>query len=116
MLTGIGSLHPAQSPSAIAAAEPRCRALNARLLERAALADNVPALASPVLGAGVYADRREMLFLRAISLGAASEEEWARHAWEYLGAGSEERFAGLAADASAFSRIRLPLLKALRVA
>jgi SAM-dependent methyltransferase len=116
MLTGIGSLHPAQSPSAIAAAEPRCRALNARLLERAALADNVPALASPVLGAGVYADRREMLFLRAISLGAASEAEWARHAWQCLGADSEARFAGLAADASAFARIRLPLLRALRVA
>jgi hypothetical protein len=116
LLTSAGSLHPAQSPSAMAAAAPHCKALNARILERAALADHVSALASPVIGAGVYAARREMLFLRAIARGVASEEGWARHAGECLGTGTEEQLARLAADARAFARIRLPLLKALRVA
>ncbi|MEI6723735.1 MAG: methyltransferase regulatory domain-containing protein, partial [Betaproteobacteria bacterium] len=116
MLSGIGSAHPAQAPAAIDAAEPYCRALNARILERAALSGNVSALASPVIGAGVYADRREMLFLRAMSRGAASEAEWAHHAWECIGADSDAQLARLTSDAEAFARIRLPLLRALRVA
>ncbi len=116
MLTGIGSVHPAQAAAAIDAAAPRCKALNARILEGAALSDKVSALASPVIGAGVYADRREMLFLRAIALGITSEAGWARDAARCLAADSDEQLTQLTADARAFARIRLPLLQALRVA
>ena len=122
LLTRAGSLHPAQSALAIEAAAPRCKALNARFLEIAATTGKAPALASPVIGAGVYAERREMLFLRALARGKSAEEEWARHAWDCLNpdagppAVADEGLARLTADARAFARIRLPVLRALRVA
>ncbi len=129
MLTGAGSLHPAQPPSAIEEAAPRCAALNERILDRAAVSDNVSALASPVIGAGVFAARQEMLFIRAIQRGHKAPEQWAQHAWECLEANGQrlvvadkaletpaENLARLNEDAEAFSRIRLPALKALRIA
>lgn len=122
LLTGAGSLHPAQSARTIEAAAPACRALNARLLGMVAAAGKVPALASPVIGAGVPAERRELLFLHAIGSGKTGEEEWARHAWQCLNNAAESGTpvawdpAGLRRDAAAFARLRLPVLRALRVA
>lgn len=118
LLVSAGSLHPAQSAQAIEAAAPRCRALNARLLETAASSGDVPALASPVIGAGVYAERREMLFLHAIALGKRGEEEWARHAWQCLNpeSGEESLQDALLRDARLFARYRLPAFRALRLA
>ncbi len=113
VLTEVGSVHPAQPQQLIEEAAPRCKALNKRILEKSEASGDVSALACPVTGAGVFADRREMLFLRAISLGHASKDEWARFAWEKMGAGDP---ASLKADAQAFAKIRLPILKALRVA
>ncbi|MCX7158159.1 MAG: hypothetical protein NT176_03100 [Proteobacteria bacterium] len=105
------------------------RALNERILDRAAVSDNVSALASPVIGAGVFAARQEMLFIRAIQRGHKTPEQWAQHAWECLEANGQrlvvadkaletpaENLARLNEDAEAFSRIRLPALKALRIA
>lgn len=121
LLTSAGSLHPAQSAQTIEAAAPACRGLNAHLLEIGAAAGQVPALASPVIGAGVYVERRELLFLRAIGLGKTGEEEWARHAWQCLNTAAESTApvardpAGLRRDAAAFARLRLPVLRALRV-
>jgi len=128
MLTGVGSVHPAQAPPAIEQVAPRCAALNAYILDRAEATDDLPALASPVLGAGVFANRHDMLFIRAIERGYAAPEQWARHAWERLEANGqrlvvdgkplgrrEERLARLLVDADAFAKTRLPLLKALRI-
>jgi hypothetical protein len=102
--------------------------LNAYILDRAEASDDLPALASPVLGAGVFANRHDMLFIRAIERGYAAPEQWARHAWERLEANGqrlvvdgkplarrEERLARLLVDADAFAKTRLPLLKALRI-
>ncbi len=112
VLTEMGCLHPVQPQRAIDEAAPRCRALNARILERAVASDEIAALACPVTGAGVFAARQEMLFLRAIALGKTDEDEWARYALETLGQGDP---AALRSDARAFARIRLPVLKALRI-
>ncbi len=117
LLTSAGLLHPAQSRPATDAAAPRCAALNKAILERARADGKMAVLASPVTGAGVYAVRREMLFLRAISNGCTTGDEWARHAWECLKPdGDVPTRESLASDARAFARIRLPLLRALRVA
>ncbi len=117
MLVGAGSLHPTQPRAVIEAAAPRCEALNAQILERAALSDTASALASPVLGAGVFAARKEMLFLRALKRGLATPELWAQHAWDCLDAnGRREDLERLRADAKAFETVRLPALKALKVA
>ena len=113
VLTGMGSLHPVQAREAIDEAAPRCKALNERILELASPAVRMRALASPVTGAGVFLAPQEMAFLRAIAKGLASEDEWARHAWESLGEGDP---GVLRAEARAFARVRLPVLKALRVA
>ncbi len=113
ILTEVGSVHPAQPKELIEEAALRCKALNKRILEKSEASGDISALACPVTGAGVFADRREMLFLRAISLGHKAEVEWARYAWEKLGAGDPD---ALRSDARAFARFRLPVLKALRVA
>ena len=113
VLTEMGSLHPVQSHERMKEAAPRCRSINNRILEKAETSGDIPALACPVTGAGLFAERREMLFLRAISLGHTAEDEWARYAWEKM---AEADPASLRSDARAFARIRLPVLKALRVA
>ena len=113
VLTDAGSLHPAQDRNAVEVAEPRCRALNALILERAESSADISALACPVTGAGVFAAREEMLFLRAKTLGHASEDAWAQYAWEKMGEGDP---AVLRSAAQAFARFRLPVLEALRIA
>lgn len=115
LLTSAGSLHPAQSIARIEAAAPRCKALNARILEIAVEGRAMPALASPVTGAGVYLERRELLFLHAIAVGKTGEDAWAKHAWECLKEIAPRDIAGLQRDAQAFARLRLPVLRALRV-
>lgn len=115
LLTSAGSLHPAQSGPNIEAAAPRCKALNTRILEIVLAGKPMPALASPVTGAGVYLERRELLFLHAIATGKTGEEAWAKHAWECLKDIAPRDIAGLQRDAQAFARLRLPVLRALRV-
>lgn len=113
VLTEAGYLHPAQTSAAIEAAMPRCRGLNAAILDRAGSSREISALACPVTGAGLIAARQELLFLRAKAIGHASPEEWARHAWDTMGEGDP---ASLRSDASAFAHIRLPLFESLGIA
>ena len=65
VLVGSGRAHPAQSDAAIEIAAPRCRKLNAALIDRARTAGDVTCLASPVLGGGVNVGRFEQMFLGA---------------------------------------------------
>ncbi len=113
VLTEAGYLHPAQARAAIETAQPRCRGLNAAILDRAGTPGEISALACPVTGAGVTVARRELLFLRARATGSSSPDAWARHAWDTMGAGDP---ASLRSDASAFARIRLPLFESLGIA
>jgi len=61
-------------------------ALNAFLLGKAKSSNDVGYLASPVTGGGVNANRVEMLFLLAITEGAAEPQSWAESAWRVLSA------------------------------
>jgi Predicted methyltransferase regulatory domain len=112
-LTEAGYLHPAQPSRKTGEAGSRCKALNARILERTESSGAIHVLASPVTGAGVEAARQEMLFLRALSLGLATEDEWAQHAFKTL---CESDLAALRLDARAFARFRLPVFRALGIA
>jgi len=81
LLVGTGHLHLAQSATAIALAAPRCRALNAHLLERATHSEDNPVLASPVTGNGVLVPHDQQLFLHARSQGQTAPEQWVAYAW-----------------------------------
>lgn len=113
VLTEAGYLHPTQSRDRALEAIPRCNALNEEILRRAGTANEIAALASPVTGAGVFAARKEMMFLRARAIGHERPDEWARFAWDTLG---ESDPVALRSEAGAFSRIRQPVFKALGIA
>lgn len=129
LLVSTGHLHLAQSEAAAALAAPRCRALNAHLLERAAHSDEGTVLASPIAGSGVIVHHEQQLFLHARAQGMTTPSEWAAHAWSrfsVLGVrltqagkvldGAAENQAYLAQSAQAFADQELPLLQALGVA
>jgi hypothetical protein len=84
VLVGSGRAHPAQSEAAIEIAAPRCRKLNAALIDRARTAGDVTCLASPVLGAGVNVGRFEQMFLGAYLRGKRKPADWAQDAWQTL--------------------------------
>ena len=110
VLAGKGDLAPAQEVSAIAAAEPATRRLNAAILARAGADGDIQILASPVTGGGVAVDRLEQLFLLARAEGQGLDA-WAAHARTVLGDDALE----IEARAEAFAQVRLPLLEALGV-
>ena len=129
LLVGTGHLQPVQSAAATAAAAPRCKALNAQLLERALHSDEGIVLASPVTGAGVVVSHEQQLFLHARAQGLAAPERWAAHAWSrysVLGARvtqdgkmletAQENLAYLGQKARLFAERELPVLQALRIA
>jgi SAM-dependent methyltransferase len=113
VLTEAGYLHPTQSRDRTREAVPRCDMLNAEILKRAGAPNEITALASPVTGAGVFAARKELMFLRALALGHARPDEWARFAWDALGEGDPVT---MRSEADAFSRVRLPVFQALGLA
>ncbi|HEV2363471.1 MAG TPA: class I SAM-dependent methyltransferase [Caulobacteraceae bacterium] len=128
VLVGAGWAAPAQSEADTEAARPRCRALNAQLIERARAAGFSGVLASPVTGSGVPVGRLEQLFLGARSRGKAAPADWAAEAWSILARQNEAiikdgavlptaeaNLAELSAQASAFADKRLPLLQRLLV-
>ncbi len=129
LLVSTGHLHLAQSEAAIAAATPRCQALNAALLERALHSDEGSVLASPVTGSGVIVSHEQQLFLHARAQGQNTPAEWAAHAWSRLSAlgvrltqdgklaeSEQENLANLRTRAQAFADDELELQKALGVA
>lgn len=133
VLAGLGVLHPALPEAETAKARPRCHALNARLLHDARAGEFAPALASPVVGAGVAVDGVDQLFLASLAgveassgeAGGVTPREWAEDAWAVLaGQGRalnkdgevlsyEQAEDEMAALAENFAAGRLPLLRAL---
>lgn len=129
LLVSTGHLHLAQSEASIAAATPRCQALNALLLERALHSDEGSVLASPVTGSGVSVSHEQQLFLHARAHARSTPEAWAAHAWSRLSAlglrltregkvleSASENLAQLSQNARVFATQELPLLRALGVA
>ena len=74
MLTGLGSVQPVEPASVAEAAIATCRRLNACLLDHALESTNVSALASPMVGTGVFVAHEEMLFLHALAGGPCTPE------------------------------------------
>jgi hypothetical protein len=129
VLVGSGRAHPVQREAAIAAAEPRCRRLNAHLLERARVGGDITCLASPVIGGAVGVSRFEMIFLGARAAGRETPEAWAQAAWQTLSrqnqsiikngevlTTAEANLDELTSQAKALAGERLALLQRLKVA
>ena len=128
VLVGGARAHPAQSDEAIASVEPRCRRLNAHLIERARISGDIAWLASPVIGAGVPVGRFEQMFLGARAAGKSRPQEWAKTAWETLSQQNqaiikngevlktaEANLEELGAQAQTMADDRLALLQRLKV-
>jgi SAM-dependent methyltransferase len=127
VLTGAGSLHPAQEPTK--QAEARSAALNRHLCERARGGDNFMFLASPVTGGGVPVNRQQQLFLLAAHNGKGTPAAQAKFVWDTLAAQGkrvlkggkvletqDENLAELSKQAEEFAEKRAPILEALGVA
>jgi SAM-dependent methyltransferase len=129
MLSGAGHLAAVQDEASIAKAKKRTDKLNAHLIGRARGSNEISFLASPVTGGGVAISRFMQLFLLALGQGKKQPEELARVAWNILAAQGqtiikegqqlatpEENLAELTAQATAFTDLQLPILKALQIA
>jgi SAM-dependent methyltransferase len=128
VLAGIGTVQPAQTAAAVAAARPATTKLNLHLMALARGNSSTPYLASPVTGGGVPVSRFHQMFLLARSKGASSPQEWVRGAWNDLAAqgqrlnkdgvalmSPEENIAELKRHVIEFAA-RLPMLEGLQVA
>jgi hypothetical protein len=129
ILVGAAHAQAVQSDVAIKAARPRTVALNAEICRRAAGSGELNFLASPVIGGGVPVMRFQQLFVAALGRGAKTPEEWARFAWDSLGAygqklikdgkrleSPDENLSELLAQAREFAHKRLPILRSLGIA
>jgi len=129
VLIGAGRAHPAQTDEEIAVTEPRCRQLNAHLIERSRISGEVTCLASPVIGAGVIVGRFEQMFLGARAKGKKKPADWASEAWKTLSQQNqaiikngeilktaEANLEELNSQATALATNRLGLLQRLKVA
>lgn len=121
-LKALDLITPALPPDGYGHRRDTCARLNALLLKDAALADRMPALASPITGGGVMVDRLGKLFLEAQQQG----EDPVIHAFTALEAlgqrvlrdgkpitTAERHKAELAERWESFARRRLPVLQAL---
>jgi hypothetical protein len=128
VLIGAGRANVAQSEAAIEAAKPKCRALNAHLIERARISGDVSVLASPMTGGGVGVGRFGQMFLGARAKGARRPADWAKQAWTTLSRQNqaiikngevlktaEANLEELTAQAEAFAKGPLRLLQRLSV-
>jgi len=128
VLVGVGHAHPALSNEETAAVAPRCKKLNAHLIERARISNDMQVLASPVIGAGVNIGRFEQMFLGARAKGLKTPAEWAKDAWDLMAQQNqlivknnevlrtaESNLEELQAQAKTLAEERLPLLRRLKV-
>jgi SAM-dependent methyltransferase len=128
ILGSLGIIVHAQDAATIAKARPACDALNLHICDMARASAQLPALASPVTGGGVFATQLHQLFLLARSRGVRSDRDLAQFAWSQMSAfnqgilfkgkkleSSEEYVAQLREEARNFSEHYLPLFDALQV-
>ncbi|MES2832934.1 MAG: class I SAM-dependent methyltransferase [Pseudomonadota bacterium] len=128
VLYGGGHVLPAQNAESVESAKPRCRLLNAHIINRARFSEDIVCLASPVTGGGFRVVRMEQLFLFARQADVTDPSVWAHFVWQSLSAAgrkitkdgvvleaAEENIAELLAQANEFAAKRLPILQALQV-
>ena len=73
-----------QDEETVAAARPRCRALNRYLMQMSRVSNEVPYLVSPLSGGAITYDRISQLFLLAYSEGKKKPAQWVDFAWQAL--------------------------------
>jgi len=112
LVAGQEQLELVQSDDTISRVRKPSAKLNAHLLDAARSGDEIEHLASPVTGAGVPLKRMQQLFLLAASRdGAAQPEALATFARNFL-----PQETSLVERARDFTRLEVPVLKALGVA
>jgi hypothetical protein len=123
-LMGAGAVSTVRTPTESTRA--RCKALNRHFWNRSRTEGSITWLASPVLGAGVSANRLEQLFAAAAATGRGQPEQQAAVAWHFLSAQGHrltvagrtletpaENLAHLTEMARVFNRKRLGILRTL---
>ena len=128
VLTGLNYASAAQDDEQIAAVRGTSQALNRHILERAVFSNEVSFLASPVMGAGVPLGRIQQLFLRAISRGKRTPQDWALDIWPLMETQGQrlirdgkpmqtaaENISELSTMGQDFAQKRLPMLETLGV-
>ncbi len=129
ILTAAGHLAAVQDDAIVPKARKHTDKLNACLINKARSSGDIGYLASPVTGGGIAIGRFQQLFLLAISQGAKEPAQWAQLVWQILQSqgqkivkdgktleAQEENLTELTAQATAFAKKTLPILKALQVA
>ncbi|NVD96503.1 class I SAM-dependent methyltransferase [Massilia sp. BJB1822] len=129
ILAGTLQVQPVQDEDSIARARPLTDKLNRKLCQLAAEGLEQSALASPVTGSAVTADRFHQLFLLAYQDGQRTPQDWAHFAngiLQSLGQriliegkaaeSDQEQLAELERRAGKFGEFLLPIFKALGVA
>lgn len=128
LLSEAGSLSLAQDDETIAKARKQTDRLNAEIVKRARGSADIAFMASPVIGGGVAVARFHQLFLRALTQGRKTPQDWAMSAWEVLsmqnqklikeGATLESADANIAEllrQAEEFSTNTLPVLRGVGI-
>jgi SAM-dependent methyltransferase len=129
VLTGGGHLALVQEDAVIQKAKKSTEKLNAHLMNKARGSGEIHYLSSPVSGGGISVGRFQQLFLLALSQGNKQPADWAAFVWQILSMQgqkiikegktletSEDNLAELSAQAETFSKVLLPVLKALQIA
>ena len=127
-LVGANYLRAAQDVECRNNAKLSARKINEVFLKATQSSNDIQYMASPVTGGGIPADRIDQLFIKSLLLGKETAKEWADEAWELLASEGrrlvkegvkleteEENKTELFMRAEEFSKIRLPVLKALEI-
>jgi hypothetical protein len=113
-LADTGIVRPVLAEEETVAAAPACARLNAEILRRSQLGEDVRYLASPVTGGGIRLSRNECLFLLAYREGARSANEWVKAPLDVPRSDPLPTVPQLLTEALRF-QTRLPTLRALHV-
>lgn len=113
-LADTGIVRPALTDEETVAAAPACARLNAEILRRSQLGEDVRYLASPVTGGGIRLSRNECLFLLAYREGARTANEWVKAPLDVPRSDPPPTVPQLLTEALRF-QTRLPVLRALRL-
>lgn len=128
VLVSAGSLALAQDFEVIKRAKKQTDKLNAQLMVKARLSNDISYLASPVTGGGIAVTRFKQLFLMARNAGKKKPEEWVTFVWQILSLQGQkllkdgktledesDNIAVLTAQANEFVENDLPVLIALQI-
>jgi SAM-dependent methyltransferase len=128
ILIGAGHVACVQDSAVATEARKRTKLLNAHLVEKARVGNEIGYLASPVTGGAIAVRRIHQLCVLGLSQGLKQPHQWAAKAWETLASQGEhmmkdgkvlltveQNMDELTSQALEFAHKRLPILKALNI-